>query len=124
MSASISTPVANPQQILASVWQRNLPVVRSRIETLHAAAREASAGYLSSESRRTAADIAHKLAGSLGMFGYPRGTEIAQQLEVLLDSEGPVAGSRLQEFADQLDQALQTQTPPLDHLHIGSESSR
>ena len=102
-----SVPPANSQQMLASIWQRNLPLVRTRIDSLHAAARDAADGHLSSDVRRQAAETAHKLAGSLGMFGYPRGTEIAQQLERLLDSETPVSGSRFEELTAELDQILQ-----------------
>lgn len=108
MSASPrSVPNANPQQMLASIWQRNLPVVRNRIDTLQTAARDAADGHLSSATRREAAEIAHKLAGSLGMFGYARGTEIAQELEVLLDAEGQVPASRFEELTAQLGQILQ-----------------
>lgn len=111
MSASLrsgnSVLGTNPQQILASIWQRNLPVVRKRLSALNAAAAEAAHDQLSVASRKEAADIAHKLAGSLGMFGYPRGTEIAQELELLLETDGPVPGARFIELTSQLTQTLQ-----------------
>ena len=41
---------------------------------------------MSDEEREEGIAISHKLAGSLGMYGYQRGTEIASQLEQLLRS--------------------------------------
>lgn len=100
-----STP--DTQQILATIWQRSLPIVRDRVTLLHAAARSATEGHLSASARKEAADVAHKLAGSLGMFGYMRGTEIAQQLEALLEADGPVPAPRFEELAVQLGETLQ-----------------
>ena len=95
-----------PQTMLASVWQKNLPLLRKRLHVLNEAATAANAGHLSAASRQEAGEIAHKLAGSLGMFGYVRGTEVARELEVLLDGDGAVPPTRLQELARQLGQAV------------------
>ena len=74
------------------------------------AAVAAAAGTLDTESREEAADVAHKLAGSLGMYGFDLGTRMARQLELLLDypSPDPV---QLNQLASQLRQSL---TLPLD----------
>ena len=98
--------IGNPQLMLTTVWQRNLPLVRERLHRLSAAARHAEAGLLSPSARLEAADIAHKLAGSLGMFGYVQGTEIARQMEILLDAGDPVSSTRLEELTAQLGRAL------------------
>jgi HPt (histidine-containing phosphotransfer) domain-containing protein len=97
----------NPQHLLASVWQRNLPLLRKRIQFLNTAALAAHDGHLSLEARREASEVAHKLAGSLGMFGYDRGTQVARELEVLLDAHGTLPSARFQELAQQLSQAVQ-----------------
>ena len=101
-----AVPRGTPQQILATVWQRNLPLVRQRVQTLREAANLLQAGPLPPATRTEAAEIAHKLAGSLGMFGYPRGTEIARSLELLLDSDSPLSASVLEELTSQLVQVL------------------
>ena len=88
------------------MWQRNLPILRARIANLEMAAQHAEVGQLTGPARQEAADIAHKLAGSLGMFGYLRGTEIARQLEVLLDVEGPLAGGEVRKLTSLLGQEL------------------
>lgn len=107
MAASIhASPRGNPQQILATIWQRNLPLVHRRVQALRTAARLAMAGPLEPATRIEASEIAHKLTGSLGMFGYPNGSEIARNLELLLDSEAPLSASVLGDLITQLERAL------------------
>ncbi|ASC70240.1 two-component system response regulator/CreB family protein [Halomicronema hongdechloris C2206] len=47
---------------------------------------------------------AHKLAGSLGCFGFPEGTQIARTLEQSLAAESPLADATLTQLLDRLDQ--------------------
>jgi HPt (histidine-containing phosphotransfer) domain-containing protein len=75
--------------LLASLWLRNRPLLEERLATLDRAASAAAAGALVEELREEAADTAHKLAGSLGMYGYDQGTRLARQLELLLDYRTP-----------------------------------
>jgi len=75
--------------LLASLWLRNRPLIEERLDTLDRAASSAASGTLVEELREEAADTAHKLAGSLGMYGYDHGTRIARQLELLLDYPTP-----------------------------------
>jgi HPt (histidine-containing phosphotransfer) domain-containing protein len=75
--------------LLASLWVRNRPLLEERLAMLERAASAASAGTLFEELREEAADTAHKLAGSLGMYGYDHGTRLARQLELLLDYRTP-----------------------------------
>ncbi|MDP9052468.1 MAG: Hpt domain-containing protein [Acidobacteriota bacterium] len=77
--------------ILAKVWARVRPVVEERLVTLDQASAAALAGTLSQDLRKVAASEAHKLAGSLGMYGYDEGTRVARQLEVLLGGAAPDA---------------------------------
>lgn len=69
------------RKLLAGLWEKNLPVLRERLALLEAAVHAAQAGTLTPEQGHEAASTAHKLAGSLGMFGYPKGTELARVLE-------------------------------------------
>jgi HPt (histidine-containing phosphotransfer) domain-containing protein len=75
--------------LLTVLWERNLPTLRERLDTLDRAAAAAASGHLTEASRAEALGIAHKLSGSLGMFGYHRGTEIARQIEALLAPPAP-----------------------------------
>lgn len=96
--------------LLASLWNRNRPVIEERINVLERAASSASANALDVDQREEAADVAHKLAGSLGMYGYELGTRIARQLELLLDYATPDA-AQLQVLIVQLRQALAQPDP-------------
>lgn len=94
------------QQLLASVWQRNLPIMRERLATLSDVAQTGSDGIITDSARQVGSEIAHKLAGSLGMFGYLQGTELARALEHLLDSDHPVALCDVLALTVQLHQAV------------------
>jgi len=77
--------------LLAALWVKVRPLVEERLTTLDQAAAAASAGTLGDDLRKEAAGSAHKLAGSLGMYGYDEGTRIARELEVLLGGAAPDA---------------------------------
>lgn len=66
---------------VAGVWQRMRPTVLARLASLQGALEEACGD---DALRERASDEAHKLAGSLGMFGFPEGTQLARELESAL----------------------------------------
>jgi HPt (histidine-containing phosphotransfer) domain-containing protein len=74
---------AETNALIAELWQRHLPTLKERLDTLDRIAAAATTAPLSEADRQQAVSIAHKFAGSLGMYGYQRGTEIAMQLEAL-----------------------------------------
>jgi HPt (histidine-containing phosphotransfer) domain-containing protein len=91
------------RKMLAVMWERNLPILRERINEIEKAASAAADGSLTSEARASASGTAHKLAGSLGMFGYPRGTDLARKLEVMFDfRHGDLDVPKLAELAQAL----------------------
>ena len=69
---------------IAEIWERSLPEVEARLEVLTRAAHAAATGGLGGEQAEEARGLAHKLAGSLGMFGFMEGTRVAREIEVLL----------------------------------------
>jgi Hpt domain len=77
--------------LLAKLWVSVRPLVEERLVTLDHAAAAASAGTLAEDLRKEAASGAHKLAGSLGMYGYDEGTRVAREIEVLLGGAAPDA---------------------------------
>ena len=83
------------RKLLATLWERSLPVLRERCALLERAAAAAQTGTLTQDLRAEATAIAHKLSGSLGMFGYPEGTELARRIEEHLETENPVDAPRL-----------------------------
>jgi len=97
-----ASPAEANQRLLENLWYRNMPMTQSRLDLLDAAALAARDGTLTEDVRDWAASTAHKMAGSLGMFGYQRGTHIARELEQLLESNTAPDGERLTTLAEQL----------------------
>ena len=92
----------DPTELLSRIWQQNLPLMRARVATLEHLAQQTLSTELTPEAQSGASDLAHKLAGSLGMFGYPRGTEIAREMEQMLESRSPLNPDHLIRLAAEL----------------------
>jgi HPt (histidine-containing phosphotransfer) domain-containing protein len=92
--------------LLKSLWERNLPLLHERLGILDRAASKAALGNLSEALQVEAREVSHKLSGSLGMFGYPHGTEIARQIEQILTTPTVDASSDLTSLTTQLRQTL------------------
>lgn len=82
----MNDPSAEMRKGLAAIWQKSLPRINDQIAALEAIAIAAAGGPLDAEHMRTGEREAHKLAGSLGTFGFHDGTRIARELETLLGS--------------------------------------
>ena len=88
-----------------------------RVETLEETLAALLEGRLEESLRAKAERDAHKLAGSLGMFGLPRGSELAREIEEVLgvlDGPAPADAARL----DELVLAMRTE---LDDAPIGPQ---
>jgi HPt (histidine-containing phosphotransfer) domain-containing protein len=97
---------AQIDDVLAQLWKKNLPTIRERLDLLDRFASTASAGILDEPIRVEALNIAHKLAGSLGMYGYQQGTEVASKMERILKSPTPDTLSTLATLAADLRKSL------------------
>lgn len=75
--------------LLAKLWVKIQPIVEERLSVLDRASSAASQGSLRDELRKEAQSSAHKLAGSLGMYGFDEGTRVSRELENVLDSAAP-----------------------------------
>jgi HPt (histidine-containing phosphotransfer) domain-containing protein len=102
MSSSTTRPGDVARELISALWERSVPLITDRLNGLDVACEAAVLGRLSPIMRRGAADTAHKLAGSLGMFGYPRGTELAREIEHLLENDGAVDAGLLRELVVEL----------------------
>jgi HPt (histidine-containing phosphotransfer) domain-containing protein len=103
MSTTALQPEAT-RELLSRLWQRSVPLVRERLATLDAASAAAHTGKFPDDLRIRAIDEAHKLAGSLGMFGYPESSALATEIEALLEAPDPPPA----EFLTTLTTALRT----------------
>jgi HPt (histidine-containing phosphotransfer) domain-containing protein len=92
--------------VLATLWKKNLPALRERLDVLDRTASLAASGTLSEEPRLEAYNIAHKLTGSLGMFGYQQGTDIARKIENILKAPTPTQLTTLTTLAKDLRTSL------------------
>jgi HPt (histidine-containing phosphotransfer) domain-containing protein len=77
-------PGSSTQNLIANLWLRNRPQTLARLALLDRAAAAAAAHSLTPELRGEATSVAHKFAGSLGMFGFHDGTRLARELELHL----------------------------------------
>jgi HPt (histidine-containing phosphotransfer) domain-containing protein len=73
-------------ELLTNLWSRSQQTIAERLEVLRVSHRTLGVTPSDPVARRAGADAAHKLAGILGTFGLPTGTEVARRIEVLLDS--------------------------------------
>lgn len=79
----------SPPTVLEMIggWQRFQARFSSRVTVLEQAAASLLQGKLDSELWQKAEQAAHKLAGSLGMFGLAEGSRLAQQIEQMLQAQ-------------------------------------
>lgn len=80
---------ARPEEVdaaVALVWQRMRPTILARVERLEQGLEACQNAFLSEPLRSEALLEAHRLAGSLGMFGFPEGSALAKELERALEA--------------------------------------
>jgi HPt (histidine-containing phosphotransfer) domain-containing protein len=66
---------------LNELWRTNRPIILERMTILHAALKTLTRNPGDIEARSTGREAAHKLAGILGVFGLPQGSELASEIE-------------------------------------------
>ncbi len=66
---------------IAAIWARSQTRLLGRVGVVEGAVAALAARALDDAQRSEATTEAHKLAGSLGTFGLPEGTEIARGIE-------------------------------------------
>lgn len=74
---------------LEKVWLNSRPQALERVATLQRFAENLSSGIPDQESRQNALSAAHRLSGSLGMFGLNEASSCAAKIEALL-GDGPL----------------------------------
>ncbi|OKH38074.1 multi-component transcriptional regulator [[Phormidium ambiguum] IAM M-71] len=99
---------AKVQAVLQEIRAKFLESWKAQIMVFEDAIVQLSTGNLTQELRSSAQAKAHTLIGSLGSFGLPKGSQVAQQIEQLLrlDSPGEKEAQQLQNLLDQLEQIV------------------
>jgi HPt (histidine-containing phosphotransfer) domain-containing protein len=78
-------PADKLQQLLLQLWVTSKATIAERLETLRNAQTRLEGNCLDDDTRKQASSAAHKLAGILGTFGIPRGTDLALQVESAME---------------------------------------
>ena len=95
MGVSAQGPPTKLAAVTAQIWERGRGEVMRRVMAVEEAVAGVLRGDLDEPTRAQAERDAHKLAGSLGMFGFPEGSSRARELEQALSgavqppSDGP-----------------------------------
>ena len=79
---------------VAEAWEKHRDTMYERLTVLDATVAALDVGHLSEELQQAGRAQAHKLAGSLGCFGFSDGSKFARQLEHLLQRDGPLEPSQ------------------------------
>jgi len=114
------SPHAAPEEIagklhdlLATLWARSRQTISDRLDVLRSTHRALRADPTDKRARRAGVDAAHKLAGILGTFGLPEGTNLARKAELMLGSSAPIRSydlESLQRTVDQLHQMIEAKS--------------
>jgi diguanylate cyclase (GGDEF)-like protein len=102
---------------IAEIQHRFQRSLEQRVNVLRTAERSLQAGKLTSEQQVIAKAEAHRLAGSLGTFGYPHGSDLAKLIEnLLLESTTPekLKALRMHQLLLELDRELSK--PPVARI--------
>lgn len=99
------------QSALTAVWQQYEKTYRERLAILEQANRDWQSGVLQGQLLWQARGAAHRLAGSLGIFGFSQGSHLALEMEQLLSIELEV--NRSKRFAELLRALKQAIKPNL-----------
>ena len=100
---SLSRDTSFLNTLIAELWNEFQDTIKQRLEVLKTAkASYISGGGISPELREEAIAEAHKLAGSLGTFGFPLGTTLARNIETLLLENPNLSPAQQEEFSELL----------------------
>ncbi len=86
VTPTVLTTFDAPQR-LTEIWDRHREMMFDRVANIDRVITALQTRALTAEIRTNAGHAAHTLAGALGTFGLPLGSQIAKQLELLLGSE-------------------------------------
>ena len=99
---AVSDPANRVATSLAALWDKFRDGMFRRVDVLDEAAVALLAGRLDEAGRRAAEREAHKLAGSVGTFGFAEASRMGREAELMLEGTrplGPAEVLRLSELA-------------------------
>lgn len=93
---------------LEEAWAKMLPLMLRRLDAINRSHRALVDGALDDSLRTEAAAEAHKLAGSLGVFGLQEGSKSALEIERILATTENLNKNAISEFENHV-KKLQSQ---------------
>ncbi len=107
-------PEEQVQASLMKLWQKYEGTFMAQVEVIKLANTALIEQRLTQELQQKAKQEAHRLAGSLGIFGFAEGSKLARLIEQLLEIDGAMAQAQVGEFSQQVGQLQQvlSQAPP------------
>ena len=93
-------PDKRAQQIeaLTAIWEKHRPKREQQLLSLEQAVTALQAGNLATSDRVSAIVVAHSLAGNLGQFGLERASQLAKEIEQLLQNYAGHNSQQLQQL--------------------------
>ncbi|MDJ1178266.1 response regulator [Roseofilum sp. BLCC_M91] len=124
----LETPEAETQAVIAELWNSFKGPILERLTLLEDVISRLEQGRLSEDMRQEGQRAAHKLVGSLGMFGYPQGSEIARSMEMIfLSDDYSHQGSELRSHLGELQTLLtppEEETPKTEAIALQQQEGR
>lgn len=75
------------EEWVALLWEKLRPAARAQVRVIAGALSDLRDGHLTPEVRHQAWWEAHRLAGSLGSYGFADGAEAAEQMAALVEGD-------------------------------------
>ena len=104
----IDSAVEEARQAVAELWPRFRPTIMARLGVLAQAMAALAEQRLSPALRLKAEQEAHKLAGSLGTFGFAEGTALARAIEMHFRTDAPLTTTEVADLWEKVN-ALQSE---------------
>jgi DNA-binding response OmpR family regulator len=107
-------PATDSLQFLTEIWNRHHDRMLDRVATIERVVIASADRSLNPEICREAWNCAHTLAGALGTFGLPLGSQVAKQIELLLKENPELTPAQIHELQSgvaQLRQQIASKTP-------------
>jgi DNA-binding transcriptional MocR family regulator len=114
-NAARGDTAADPlEKMLQALWVNSRQTIDERVESIREVYTQARAGALDHATRQLGSQAAHKLAGVLGTFSLPRGSEIGRSIEELLEQTGKLTTAdvaQLGEWVTELETVIASKSP-------------
>ena len=87
---SETSEAGGPDDWVAELWRKMKPAARGQVRIVATALQSARSGELTADERKGAWWEAHRLAGSLGSYGFEDGAAAAAALSEMLEGDGDI----------------------------------